>query len=59
MTYLLLICVAENGPAQHRGKSAAMGPATESWVAEMDGRGVRSGGSAAPAGPRGRHGAGA
>jgi hypothetical protein len=48
MTYLLLICVAENvqlSPEQ----SAAMGPATGAWVAEMDGRGVRQEG--APLGP--------
>ena len=40
MTYLLLICVAENVQLTQE-QSAAMGPATESWVAEMDGRGVR------------------
>ena len=48
MTYLLLICVAENvqlSPEQ----SAAVGPATDVWVAEMDGRGVRREG--APLGP--------
>ena len=48
MTYLLLICVAENvqlSPEQ----SAATGPATNAWVAEMDGRGVRREG--APLGP--------
>jgi hypothetical protein len=35
MTYLMLICVPENvqlSPEQ----SAAMGPATEAWVAEME-----------------------
>jgi hypothetical protein len=45
MTYLLLICVPENiqlTPEQ----SAAMPGATESWVAEMDGRGVRREGTA-------------
>jgi hypothetical protein len=45
MTYLLLICVAEDvqlTPAE----SAAMPGATESWVAEMDGRAVRREGSA-------------
>jgi hypothetical protein len=40
MTYLMLICVAENVQLTSE-QSAAMGPATESWVAEMDGRGVR------------------
>ena len=40
MTYLLLICVAENVQLTHE-QSAAVGPATDSWVAEMDGRGVR------------------
>jgi hypothetical protein len=48
MTYLLLICVAENvqlSPEQ----SIAMGPATNAWVAEMDGRGIRQEG--APLGP--------
>jgi hypothetical protein len=40
MTYLMLICVAENVQLTPE-QSAAMGPATESWVAEMDGRGVR------------------
>jgi hypothetical protein len=40
MRYLLLICADETvqlSPAE----SAAMGSATGSWVAEMDGRGVR------------------
>ena len=36
----MLICVAENVQLTPE-QSAAMGPATESWVAEMDGRGVR------------------
>ena len=48
MTYLLLICAPENvqlSPEQ----SAAVGPATDVWVAEMDGRGVRREG--APLGP--------
>jgi hypothetical protein len=48
MTYLLLICMAENvqlSPEQ----SAAMGPATDAWVDEMDGRGVRREGR--PLGP--------
>ncbi len=40
MTYLMLICVAEDVQLTPE-QSAAMGPATESWVAEMDGRGVR------------------
>jgi hypothetical protein len=40
MSYLLLICIAENVQLTPE-ESDAMGPATESWVAEMDGRGVR------------------
>ena len=48
MTYLLLICVAENVQLT-REESAAIGPATESWVAETDGGGVRREG--APLGP--------
>ena len=40
MTYLLLICVAENVQLTPE-QSDAVGPATDSWVAEMDGRGVR------------------
>jgi hypothetical protein len=40
MTYLLLICIAENVQLTPE-QSAAMGPATDSWVAETDGRGVR------------------
>jgi hypothetical protein len=44
MTYLLLICMAENVQLTPE-QSAAMGPATDSWVAETDGRGVRREGS--------------
>jgi hypothetical protein len=40
MTYLLLICIAETTEFTP-GKNAAIRSATESWVAEMDGRGVR------------------
>jgi hypothetical protein len=40
MTYLMLICVAENVQLTPE-ESAAMPSATESWVAEMEGRGVR------------------
>ena len=40
MTYLLLICVPENAQLTPE-EGAAIGPATDSWVAEMDGRGVR------------------
>ena len=40
MTYLLLICVPENVQLTPE-EGAAVGPATDSWVAEMDGRGVR------------------
>ena len=45
MTYLLLICIAENVQLTPE-ESAAMGSVTDSWVAEMDGRGVRRDGSA-------------
>ena len=45
MTHLLLICVAETVRLTPE-ESAAMPGATESWVAEMDGRGVRKEGSA-------------
>ena len=44
MTYLLLICVPENVQLTPE-EGAAIGPATDSWVAEMDGRGVRLFGS--------------
>jgi hypothetical protein len=40
MRYMLLVCVAEDvqlSPAE----GAEIGAATEAWVAEMDGRGVR------------------
>ncbi len=40
MRYLLLICVDETVQLS-LGEGAAMQSATESWVAEMDGRGVR------------------
>jgi hypothetical protein len=40
MRYLLLICVDETVQLSP-GEGAAMGSATESWVAEMDSRGVR------------------
>jgi hypothetical protein len=40
MTYLLLICGAENVQLTPEGRAAIPG-ATEAWVAEMDGRGVR------------------
>ncbi|HEX9540564.1 MAG TPA: YciI family protein [Streptosporangiaceae bacterium] len=40
MRYLLLICVDETVQLSP-GEGAAMQSATESWVAEMDGRGVR------------------
>jgi hypothetical protein len=40
MRYLLLICADETVQLSPR-ESAAMGSATRSWVAEMDGRGVR------------------
>jgi hypothetical protein len=40
MTYLLLICVAENVQLTPE-ESAEMEAATESWVTEMDGGGVR------------------
>lgn len=40
MRYLMLVCVAE-GVDLSDEQRAQMGPATEAWVAEMDGRGVR------------------
>ena len=40
MKYLLLICADEN-VALTPEEGAKMGPATESWVEEMDGRGIR------------------
>ena len=40
MRYLLLICADETVQLSPE-ESAAMGSATGSWVAEMDGRGVR------------------
>jgi hypothetical protein len=40
MKYLLMICV-EEGLELSPAEGEAMGRATESWVAEMDGRGVR------------------
>ena len=48
MTYLLLICVAETVTLTPE-QSAVLPAATDSWVAEMDGRGVRREG--APLGP--------
>jgi hypothetical protein len=45
MTYLLLICIAENVQLTPE-EGAAMPGATESWVAEMGGRGVRREGAA-------------
>ena len=36
MTYLLLICAAENVQLTPE-ESAAMGPATDAWLAEMEG----------------------
>ncbi len=40
MKYLFLICVPE-GVRLDPKEEAAIGPDTERWVAEMDGRGVR------------------
>jgi hypothetical protein len=48
MTYLLLICVDETVQLT-REESAAIGPGVESWVAEMESRGVRREGM--PLGP--------
>jgi hypothetical protein len=45
VTYLLMICVAENVQLTPE-ESAAMPIATQEWVAEMDGRGVRREGAA-------------
>jgi hypothetical protein len=44
MTYLLLICVGETVQLTPE-ENASMGPATESWVAEMEARGVRKEGA--------------
>ena len=44
MTYLLLICIAETVELTPE-QSAAVGRGTESWVAEMAGRGVRKEGA--------------
>jgi hypothetical protein len=40
MKYLLMVCV-EEGLELSPAEGAAMASGTESWVAEMDGRGVR------------------
>jgi hypothetical protein len=40
MKYMLMICGDESVELTP-GEAAAMGPDTESWVTEMDGRGVR------------------
>lgn len=40
MKYLMLVCVGEDVQLSPE-ESAAMGPATDAWVAEMDRRGVR------------------
>jgi hypothetical protein len=40
MKYLLLICLDESIEMSPQER-AGMGPATEAWVTEMDGRGVR------------------
>jgi hypothetical protein len=40
MKYMLLICADESVELTPE-EGAAMGPDTESWVSEMDGRGVR------------------
>lgn len=40
MRFLLLICVDESVQLSAEDR-AAIGPATEAWVTEMDGRGVR------------------
>ncbi|MGI5324986.1 YciI family protein [Actinomadura nitritigenes] len=41
MQYMLLICGVEGGPEPSPEERAAMVADTETWVAEMDGRGVR------------------
>ena len=38
--YMMLVCVAE-GTELSPEEAALIGPATEAWVKEMDGRGVR------------------
>jgi hypothetical protein len=40
MRYMLLICVDESIKLSPE-ESAAIGPATEAWITEMDGRGIR------------------
>ena len=40
MKYMLLVCVTE-GTQLSPEESAQIGPATEAWVQEMEGRGVR------------------
>src|SRR5215469_7816855 len=45
MTYLLLICAAEDVQLTPE-ESAAMGGATDSWVAEMERRAIRREGTA-------------
>ncbi|HUY29720.1 MAG TPA: YciI family protein [Acidimicrobiales bacterium] len=40
MRYLMLVCV-EEGVELTPEQAAEMGPATDAWVREMDGRGVR------------------
>ena len=45
MKYLLLVCAAESIELRPEER-VQMGPATDSWVAEMDGRGVRLEGDA-------------
>lgn len=40
MRYMLLICVDRSVPLQPQ-EIAGIGPTTEAWVAEMDGRGIR------------------
>src|SRR5690348_14487124 len=40
MRYLMLVC-GDPDLVLPEDEQAAMGPATEAWVAEMDGRGVR------------------
>ena len=40
MKYMMLVCVTE-GTQLSPEESAQIGPATEAWVQEMDGRGIR------------------
>ena len=44
MKYMMFVCVEESTELTPE-ESQQIGPDTEAWVAEMDGRGVRLGGN--------------